>query len=59
MTTTAFPCSTLLAATWDPELCGEVGVAVAQEAKENNIMVWLAPGVNIHRNPLCGRNFEY
>ena len=59
VTTTAFPCATLLAATWDPELCGEVGSAAAREAKENNIMVWLAPGVNIHRNPLCGRNFEY
>jgi beta-glucosidase len=57
--TTAFPCATLLGCTWDPEIVFEVGVAVAQEAKENNIMVWLAPGVNIHRNPLCGRNFEY
>ena len=57
--TTAFPCATLLGCTWDPEIVFEVGAAVAQEAKENNIMVWLAPGVNIHRNPLCGRNFEY
>ena len=59
VTTTAFPCATLLASTWDPQVCYEVGAAAALEAKENNIMVWLAPGVNIHRNPLCGRNFEY
>ena len=59
VTTTAFPCATLLGSTWDPGLVYEVGAAAALEAKENNIMVWLAPGVNIHRNPLCGRNFEY
>nr|AHF23870.1 beta-glucosidase Bgl3C [uncultured bacterium Contig15] len=59
VTTTAFPCATLLGSTWDPEIVREVGAAAALEAKENNIMVWLAPGVNIHRNPLCGRNFEY
>ena len=57
--TTAFPCSTLLACTWNQEICRQVGVAAARELKENNIGVWLAPGVNIHRNPLCGRNFEY
>ena len=57
--TTAFPCATLLGSTWDPEIAREVGAAAALEALENNIMVWLAPGVNIHRNPLCGRNFEY
>ena len=59
VTTTAFPCATLLAATWDPEVTYRVGAAASLEAKENNIQAWLAPGVNIHRNPLCGRNFEY
>ncbi len=57
--TTAWPCATLLAATWDEELTWAVGAAAAGEVKENNIAVWLAPAVNIHRNPLCGRNFEY
>jgi len=57
--TTAWPCSTLLAATWNEELVSQVGIAAAEEIKENNIAVWLAPAVNIHRSPLCGRNFEY
>ncbi|USF26406.1 Beta-hexosaminidase [Firmicutes bacterium ASF500] len=57
--TTAWPCATLLAATWDGELVSKVGAAAAAEVKENNISIWLAPAVNIHRSPLCGRNFEY
>lgn len=57
--TTAFPCATLLACTWNPSLVMEVGKAGAEEVKENNLAIWLTPAVNIHRNPLCGRNFEY
>lgn len=57
--TTAWPIATQLCATWNTELIHEVGVAVSEEVKENNISVWLAPAVNIHRSPLCGRNFEY
>lgn len=57
--TTAWPCATLLAATWNEELVYAVGAAAASELRENNLGVWLAPALNIHRNPLCGRNFEY
>lgn len=57
--TTAFPCATLLACTWNRELVYKVGEAGAKELKENNIVMWLTPAVNIHRSPLCGRNFEY
>lgn len=57
--TTAWPCATALACTWNRELIFAVGEAGAKEVKENNISVWLTPAVNIHRNPLCGRNFEY
>ena len=57
--TTAFPCATLIACTWDPDLAFEVGKAGGLECKENGIAIWLTPGLNIHRNPLCGRNFEY
>ena len=57
--TTAWPCATLIACTWDPQLIYEVGKAGAMECKENGIATWLTPALNIHRNPLCGRNFEY
>ena len=57
--TTAFPCSTLLACTWNEDICYAVGVAGGAEAKECNFGAWLTPAVNIHRSPLCGRNFEY
>ncbi len=57
--TTAWPCSTLLASTWNKNLLYAVGKAGGEELKENNLQIWLAPAVNIHRSPLCGRNFEY
>ncbi len=57
--TTAWPCSTLLACTWDQDIVYAVGEAGAKEVKENNIAVWLTPAINVHRSPLCGRNFEY
>lgn len=56
---TAFPVGTLLAQTWDPQILRRVGEAVAEEMDRFQITLWLAPGMNIHRNPLCGRNFEY
>ena len=57
--TTAFPSNTMQACTWNLDLITRVGVAGAKEVKEHNLAVWLAPGMNIHRNPKCGRNFEY
>ena len=55
----AFPTSATVANTWDPELVRRMGAAVARECRALGVDVLLAPGVNIKRNPLCGRNFEY
>ena len=57
--TTAFPVATAIAQTFNTELAYEIGTAIYSEMKEYGCTFWLAPALNIHRNPLCGRNFEY
>ncbi len=59
VSTTAWPCASLLACSFNPELIFAVGEAGGKEVRENNLGVWLTPALNIHRDPLCGRNFEY
>ncbi|MEV8036882.1 glycoside hydrolase family 3 N-terminal domain-containing protein [Streptomyces sp. NPDC086182] len=56
---TAWPIGTLLAQTWDRDLVDRVGTAVGKEMNVFGVALWLAPGMNIHRDPLNGRNFEY
>lgn len=56
---TAIPIGTGLAQTWNPSLIEEIGYMVGKEMEEFHVDLWLAPALNIHRNPLCGRNFEY
>ncbi len=57
--TTAFPVANCLAQSWNLPLLERIGDAVYREMKEFGCTYWLAPALNIHRNPLCGRNFEY
>ncbi|MBE6797214.1 MAG: beta-glucosidase [Ruminococcaceae bacterium] len=57
--TTCWPSATALASSWDIDLVYNVSRAAAMEAKECNFGIWLTPALNIHKDPLCGRNFEY
>ncbi len=59
MCATCWPCATLVACSWDLEVAKAIALGGAREMDENNLNIWLTPAINIHRNPLCGRNFEY
>ena len=57
--TTCFPCGTLVACSWDERLQFEMGAAMGYEGVSTGVDILLAPSLNLHRNPRCGRNFEY
>ncbi len=57
--TTSYPVGMVMAQTWDVDFCKEVGIGLGKELAHYNYSVILGPGMNIHRDPLCGRNFEY
>ena len=56
---TAYPCETAIACTWNADLAGRMGEAAGKEAADMGEDIWYAPGLNLHRNPMGGRNFEY
>lgn len=56
---TGYPIGSMLSSTWNVELVEEAGKSIGNEVLEYGVDILLAPGANIHRNPLCGRNFEY
>lgn len=56
---TCFPCACTTGSSWDRSLLKEIGKAIAEEALQEGVSIVLGPGINIKRNPLCGRNFEY
>lgn len=56
---TSYPCAIMLAATWNRQMATEYGKSVADDCKARGVNILLGPGINIHRAPMCGRNFEY
>ncbi len=56
---TVYPCNAILASTWNTDLIEAFGLLLGTELYKNNVGMWLGPPVNMHRNPLCGRNLEY
>lgn len=59
VTATHLPCANVISQSWDLKLAQKLAVIGAREVKENNMGVWLTPALNIHRSPMCGRNYEY